>query len=365
MRLEVSQDALKRGLATIQPAIAAKATLPVLMNVLFTASEAGLSLTATNLDIGIVCKVLASVEDVGAITIAFGELNAFVSDLPNERVFLTADYVTQSVKIVCGKHRATFKGIEADEFPAVPTIENGTTVALSADMLRTVHARVGIAAATENTRPVLTALHMAYTGDSATFTAADGFRLARLVQRFDTPRTDKQSVLLYAPALVAAARAMRGDVTLTFDEYRQSYDDGTVRVIGRGIEGKYPDTDRIIPTAYTLRIIADSADTKRAAKLAGGFARQAADIVTFEPNEDSFTLSARGAESGTSDNDVAAIISGELFKSSVNNTFLLEAIAACGAEQIAIETQSDKSAFVLRAVGDDSYLHIIMPMTVR
>lgn len=368
MQVELLQDALKRALMTAAPAVAGKSTLPVLSNVLLRATDTGMTIAATNLDIGIECKVAARVITSGAITVNYEEFSSFVSDLPNDKITLTVDVAKQEMKLVSGKHRATFKGIDADEFPTLPTVENGTSVALRAGLLQTIQARVAIATAKDKAaqlKPVLSSVHMRYHGDSAIFQAADGYRAARLTVNFDDVRIDAQDMLLHYPALEAAAKSMTGDVVLRFNDSQHSYDDGVVRVIGRGIEGRFPDVDRIIPTSHKLRIVVGSSELKRSVKLANHFAKLSANIVNISPLTDAINVAARAVESGENDNDVEAIVTGDMFTTSINATLLMEAINACGSQSIAIETESPKHPFVVRAVGDDTYMHIIMPMTVR
>ena len=122
MLISCLQENLKRGLAVIGHAVAGKSTLPVLSNVLLSTDGGRLKLAATNLEIGITHWIGAKVEEEGAVTVPAKLFTDVISGLPNDRVNLTLDARTQTLKVECGRFVNNIKGIEADEFPTIPTV---------------------------------------------------------------------------------------------------------------------------------------------------------------------------------------------------------------------------------------------------
>ena len=128
MHLTCLQEHLKRGLATVSHAVAGKSTLPVLANVLLATDGGRLKLTATNLEIGITHWIGAQVQEEGAITVPAKLLADVVGGLPADTVTLTLDGRTQTLKVACGRFTSTIKGIQADEFPVIPSIADQAPV---------------------------------------------------------------------------------------------------------------------------------------------------------------------------------------------------------------------------------------------
>jgi DNA polymerase-3 subunit beta len=156
MRITCLQENLKRALATVGRAVAGKSTLPVLANVLLTTDGQRLKVVATNLEIAITHWIGGQVLEPGGITVPAKLLSDVVGGLPNEPITLTLDPRVQTVKLACGRFTTNIKGIEADEFPAIPTVAGTAPAAvLPAAVLREVIGQVAYAAATDDSRPVL------------------------------------------------------------------------------------------------------------------------------------------------------------------------------------------------------------------
>ena len=151
----VLQENLQRGLAHVARAVATKSTLPVLGNILLATDRGQLKLAATNLEIAITCWIGCQIEGEGAITVPARLLTDFVGIL-NDRVTLQVDARTQALSIRCARAKATIKGVDAEDFPIIPTVDDHTPSArLEPELLREVISQVVFAAATDDSRPVL------------------------------------------------------------------------------------------------------------------------------------------------------------------------------------------------------------------
>ncbi len=132
MNVSVMQENLARGLSVVSRAVSSRATLPVLANVLLKTENAGLKLTATNLEIGINCWVPGKVEAEGEITVPAKLLADLVASLPNQKIDLQLSPKDRTLKVTCGGSRSSIKGIEADEFPVVAAIGDAPTTSVDA-----------------------------------------------------------------------------------------------------------------------------------------------------------------------------------------------------------------------------------------
>ena len=377
MKLSCLQENLKRGLAIVGHAVAGKSTLPVLSNILLATDDGRLKLAATNLEIGITCWIGAKIEEDGAVTIPAKLLSDVVGGLPNDKISLQLDPRTQTVALKCARYEASIKGIEADEFPVIPTVsEAAPTASFPPALLRETIDQVAFAAATDDTRPVLAGVLMRLRGTTATFAAADGFRLALRTIELPEPVAEPAEVIVPARALLELSRII-GDaesnveITITPSGGQVLFHTESTDLVSRLIEGRYPDIERIIPSSHATRTVLETQELAKAVKLASFFATASSNIVrlTFESGGElspgKLVISANAAEVGDNKGELDGMVHGSGGQIALNVRFLSEALAAIKTPQIAIETQTAQNPGVFKPVGADGYLHIVMPMTVR
>jgi DNA polymerase III subunit beta len=377
MKLSCLQENLKRGLSIVGHAVAGKSTLPVLSNILLSTDDGRLKLAATNLEIGITCWIGAKIEGEGAITVPAKLLSDVIGSLPNDKVTLTLDARTQTLNITCARFETNIKGIEAEEFPVIPTVsDRAPSASFPPDALREAIDQIAFAAATDDTRPVLTGVLMRLKGNRVTFAAADGFRLAQRAMELPEPAAEGHELIVPARALAELSRIIGDaegtvDLTVTPGGGQVLFHTENIDLVSRLIDGKYPDIERVIPASHLTRTVLDTQELAKAVKLASYFANASANIVRItmesggELGPGKLTISANAAEVGDNQGQVDGMIHGEGGQIALNVKFLAEAISAIKTPQIALETQTQQNPAVFKPVGADGYVHIVMPMTVR
>lgn len=377
MKVSCLQENLKRGLSIVSHAVASKSTLPVLSNILITTDGGRLRLQATNLEVGITCWIGAKVEDEGAVTIPAKLLSDFVGNLPNDAVMMTLDERTQTMHLSCARSEANIKGIEAEEFPSIPSVDGSDmTIRLQPDVLKDAINQVAFAAAGDDTRPVLAGVLLKLADTGLTMAATDGFRLAVKTLELPEPVPAPQEVIVPARALVELARIV-GDgedpveMTITPSGGQVLFHTGNVDLVSRLIDGKFPDYARIIPKQYNTRAVMDRGAFLQAARQASVFAIASANIAKmtldagaeFGPGR--MVLSANAAEVGDNSTELEGQINGEGGQIALNVRFLQEALNAQPTPQVGFEMQTKAAPGVFRPVGDDSLLIIVMPMSIH
>src|ERR687898_2604491 len=172
------QENLARGLSVVSRAVSTRSTLPVLANVLLKTEDAGLKLTATNLEIGITYWVPGKIETDGATTVPARLLSDLVASLPgSEKVDLELQG-TDTLHLRCGRFATHVKGIDADEFPTIQTAGERPTTRIAQNVLRRALAETAFAAASDEARPILTGVLAKIEGDQLTLAAADNYPIA-------------------------------------------------------------------------------------------------------------------------------------------------------------------------------------------
>ncbi len=377
MKLTCLQENLKRGLATVSHAVAARSTLPILANVLLATDGGRLKLAATNLEIGITHWIGAQVQEAGAITVPAKLLADVVGGLPNDRITLTLDARTATLRVECGRFVSNIKGADADEFPTMPSItDREATISLPPDVLRQAIEQVAFAAATDESRPVLTGVLVRLREQTMFMAAADGFRLA--TRQVPLPEAVSKPVDFIVPAralleLARIAGESEGPISMTVTPGggQVLFQTATTEFVSSLIDGRFPDIERVIPQQYATRVIVDTAELAKAVKLASYFATASQNAIklTMEPGGElgpgRLVISANATDVGDNRGELDCMVQGEGGQIALNVRFLSDLLGVLKTAQLAIETQSPQSPGVFKPVGQEGYLHIIMPMSIR
>jgi len=384
MRITCPQDQLSRGLGIVGRAVGGRTTLPVLNNVFLASDGERLKLSATNLEIGITTWVRGHVEGEGQLTVPARLLGDFVNSLPaGHTVLLDANPRTHSLHLECDRYKANIKGIDAEEFPPIPSADDRPTIRLGAGLLKEMIQQVAFSAARDESRPVLAGVNLRLDETRLVLSAADGFRLSKREAALEQGLPEKLDIIIPARALTELARLLDdGDedveVTVTPNRtqvlFRVRSESGEVNLVSRLLEGQFPDLERVIPKTHTTRIVVKRGDFVTATRIAALFARDAANVVKLDvtPGDEGglmpskIALSANALEVGDNTGELEAIVDGEATYISFSAEFLADVLGVLNAEDIALEITGPLSPAVVRGIGLAEYTHVIMPMhTVR
>src|SRR5206468_1409360 len=255
MKVTCTQEALARGLGIVGRAVAARSPLPITSNVLVAADKDRLKLTATNLEITMSCWIQASIEEEGAITIPARLLADFVNSLPNDRISLTLAPRSRQVRLVCARNEATIGGLDADDFPPPPVVKDGVSVSLRPKELRHAIAQTVFAAATDDSRPVLTGVHTNFEGKLLKLAASDGFRLSVFELPLDNPVEEKTEIVVPARALAELNRLLADEeepITMETNAGKTQvlFRLANAEMIAQLIQGTFPNFSQLIPASW-------------------------------------------------------------------------------------------------------------------
>lgn len=371
MRVSCLQENLAKGLSTVGRAVATRSTLPVLSNVMLAADQGRLKLSATDLEIGINCWIGAQVEEEGAITVPARLLIDFVNALPAERIDMELNVRTQELHLRCARYEANIKGIDAQEFPLIPTANDGDyQLALEPSLLRQMIGQVAFAAATDESRPILTGVLVKFDGPQLTMAAADGFRLSVRHARLESPAPEPVSVIIPARALAELGRISSDEelpisLSITSSRSQALFHLSNADLVSQLIEGRFPDYDQIVPKRYDARTTVSTDEFLKACRTANIFARSEANIVRVRIGEDRMVIAASSAEMGDNVSEIDAQVAGEPIEIAFNVRFLIDVLSVADAAQVVLETTTTSDPGVIKPVGTEDFVHVIMPMHIR
>jgi len=368
VKLSVMQENLARGLSVVSRAVSNRSTLPVLANVLLKTEDAGLKLTATNLEIGITYWVPGKIETDGATTVPAKLLTDLVNSLPSgERVDLTLQ-PNDVLHLQSGRFETHIKGIDADEFPAIGAAGERPTTRIAQNVLRRALGETAFAAASDEARPILTGVLARFEGDQLTLAAADNYRIAvKTIPILDAvPET---SVVVPARALNELARILADvdepvEVVLAGGRNQILFHLDGIDLVSRLIDGQFPNYQQVVPTAHTTRAVLDREELLRAVRPAALIAHESANIVKLQVSADGepgITVSAN-AEVGDHVGQVEAGVEGDGTTIAFNARYLADVLTNVTADQFALELNGPLSPGVFKPIGDDQYIHVVMPV---
>jgi len=375
MKVTCTQAELARGLGIVGRAVAARSPLPITANVLIASEDGRLKLSATNLEITMTCWIDATVEEEGAITIPQRLLADFVNTLPNDRISLTVPPRSRHTRLECARNEASIGGLDAEDFPPAPQIKDGVSVSLDAKGLHKAIQQTVFAAATDDSRPVLTGVDTKFEGSLLTLAASDGFRLSVFKLPLGESVDDTTEIVIPAKALNEISRLLGDEdepVTLRTNAAKTQvlFKLKNVEMVAQLIQGTFPNFSQLIPPSSSSKAVADVSEFLRETRTAAVFARDGSGIVRLvvTPGEGlttgRVTISARAEEVGDNEGSIDAAVEGEGVKIAFNGKYLREVLQALDEGMLALETTGPSAQGVFRPETGKNYTHVIMPMVI-
>ena len=376
MKLSCPQETLSRGLQVVNRGVSTSSasTLPVLSNILFATDDGRLRLSATDLKVGVTVWLPAMISEEGAVTLPARLVTEFVNSLPDEPVELSMGNNQTLSTLKCSRYSANIRGIDADEFPLIPTISDDISATVPAGLLRSMISQVVFAASTDATRGPLQGVYATFSGDTLTLVASDAYRLSVRAATLTTPSASDFSVLVPARTVAELGRILPDDdspvsITVTPNHGQILFHMENVDFLATLLNEQFVPYKQIIPKEFKTRVVANTADLQKAVKIASFFARDGAsmlklNIETSGDGAGTITVSAETQDIGDNDSVVDAVVSGDSLKIGFNSKYVADALNVVSSTQVALELTGPTHAGLLRPVDGADFLHVIMPVTV-
>lgn len=381
MKLVCDRQDLNTHLSLTIHAVPSRPPNPVLANVRLTAcaKKQRLELTAFDLSLGIRTSFPAQIESGGQVTLPAKLLKDIVSRLPDGELTLESDGDTPQTSLVSSSGRYQVQGMSAEEFPELPAIDGGKEICLSTDSLIDGLRGTLFAASSDDTKQVLTGVHLAVRADGLEFAATDGHRLA-VVEAVntteDTPmdlgKDEVLEVTVPAQALrelerTIGKRAGTDVVKLCFDEGQAIFEIEDRRLTARTLEGSYPVYRQLIPRQFENQANVDRKGLLGALERIATIADRKNNIVkfSFDSEAQQLTLSVDAADVGSGRESLAAQISGDSLDIAFNVRYVMESLRNLQSTEIQLQLNTPTSPVILTPLGGTKMIHLVMPIGIR
>lgn len=363
---------LSRALTAVSRAVSSRSMLPVTQNVLLESNNGQLKITATNTEISISTWIGAKIEHEGSITIPARILTDYVNALVGEEIKIDLLDDPDRVKILCGSADATINGISSDEFPPIPEVSSSHPAQIDAETFRSSLRRVVVAAATDDSRPVLTGVKVDLSGSSYTLAAADGFRLAVETGSLLSEVGEDIEIIVPAKTFSEIERLLSDgsqsiQMSVDSDSRAAKFKLDSSEVVTSLVQGTFPDYNKLIPDNTSTITKVNSENIRQASSAASIFARDGSQIIRLiiDGPENKVNVLSKAEDMGENETSIDAQIEGEGTKVAFNSKFLREVLGVLDGQEIIIETDSSSGPGVFRSESNPGYTHVVMPMFVQ
>ena len=366
MTVRILSENLQKKISFLSHAISSKNPLPILQNIMLVAQDGELILSATDLEIGIQIRIPAKVETEGAVVIPAKTFIELISSLPTETIMLTLK--NKTLELTGKKVTSSFQTTDIDEFPKLYEQKGEKVAVFTKEELQQKLNPVLFAAGVDPSRPALSGIYVKQDTAGILFVATDAFRLSlQFLQHTETESSDS--------SLLVQARAMReiagfkgeGEIAMYVSHGGNQilFEDRESVLVGRLIEAQFPAYEKILPISHTTQVVFDREELLKAVRIASIFAREMDNVIRLSIKTGMIEVEANNASVGQNTVQVEATLSGEENEIAFNAKYLLDALMHISAQTLAFETAGPLSAGVFKIQGDDSFLHMIMPIRVQ
>lgn len=367
MRAVFLSENLKEHLSFLNQALSSKATLPILANFLIETKRGKLSISATDLEIGTAIEIPAQTEGQGKVAVLAKPLSELIGGIISEKI--TIETKNNQLLIISKNARTTLATTPHDDFPGLYEDKGEEVAVFKKEKIEEDLRSVVFAASQDAGRPVFSGVLMKQERDGVLMVATDAHRLS--LRKSQSLKTKKG---VFDKKIIVSGRTLRAliggkkeeDIRVFISSKRNQiiFDQGEALLVGRLLEGEFPDYERIIPGDFSARAEFDKEEMQEAVKMCSIFARETANIMKVSITKDKITVSSKGSL-GENTVDVDAKTQGEENEIAFNGRYLLDLLGNVEGERIVFEMTGPLNPGVFKITNDASFLHLIMPIRVK
>lgn len=371
MKLVIERAVLLKALAPIQSVVERRGTIPILANVKLDVDKSGLSLTATDMDIAVVNKVSAKVQEAGSITVPAHMFYEIIRKLPDSGEVEISTKDAGKLTISSGNSRFSVATLPVDDFPVMAEGDLAHQFTITPAECKALLEKTRFAISTEETRYYLNGvyLHAANSGGAPVLraVATDGHRLARMEVGLPEGAENIPGVIIPRKTVSELYKLVeeggeRVDISLSESKIRFAV--GGSVLVSKLIDGSFPDYERVIPTG-----------NDKVMEVEGKLFSQAVDRVSVITSEKSrgiklaispntLTLTSSSAEQGTATETVSVSYGADEVEIGFNARYLLDMMAQVEGDTAQFVFADSASPTIVRDPSDVGALYVIMPMRV-
>ncbi len=371
MKFKINRDHFANGLAQVLNVVGSKATMPILSNVLIEAEKDHISLTTTNLDLGIRCRIKAEIKDPGSVTLPVKRLAGIVRELPNLDVTVDGS-PNHQVKLTSGGSTFKIMGIGKEEFPPLPEFGEEKAHSLAQSELATMLRSVSYAQSNDESRYILNGVYFNFRDGRLFLVATDGRRLALVSKEMEVPADAAGAIILPAKTVGELTRLLdKGEkVQISFNDRRAAFQIATdkdasglvdnIYLYSKVVEGNYPNYQQVIPKETHQRIKLERELLLQCVHRAALVCSEKANSVKIRLTTNLLEITAQSPDFGEAHESMAISYSGPDLQVAFNPAFVMDPLKALSKDEVFFEVKDEVSPGVFKTL--DNFVCVIMPV---
>lgn len=373
MEFSIQRDYFITQLNDTLKAISPRATLPILTGIKIDATNEGIVLTGSDSEISIEITIpnqvdgqeIINVVEPGSVVLPGRFFVHIIKKLPGKEVKLSTNEQFQTL-ITSAHSEFNLSGLDPDQYPLLPQVSSDDALQLPVKVLKNIIAQTNFAVSTSETRPVLTGVNWLIQQNELLCTATDSHRLAVRKLKLEEEIEDK-NVIIPGKALAELNKIMTDSedhIDIFFASNQVLFRVGNVNFISRLLEGHYPDTSRLFPENYEIKLGLNNSDFYHAIDRASLLAREGGNnVIKLSTGDTQIELSSTSPEIGTVKEEVTANdVEGGNLKISFNSKYMMDALKAIDNEEVEVEFFGTMKPFILKPKDDDTVTQLILPI---
>jgi len=366
LKLTTKRDELVAKLSIVSRAVSTRAATQALSGILVNADESGVSLSATDLEMGLKTRLDAEVDGSGSILLPGRLLAELARSLGDPTVEIELREAERDVEIRSGGSSFHLRVLPSEDFPAFPE-EEGEPLTIPAAALASTVDLVARAASRDDMRPVLTGVLVSATGSEMTMVATDSYRLAVKRTELEGAIGGELEANIPAKALRELGRIVSDgveSVSVALLRNQAVFRAGEIVLNTRLIEGQFPNFRQLLPESYEHDVRLPRSEllevTKRVSQLAQ---RNAPLRLSFAPGE--LTVAASTPDVGDAEETMPAAFEGEALEIGFNPDFLREGIESVEGDEVVLRLISPLRPGLLQPVDNEDFRYLVMPIRLN
>ncbi len=363
MKFEVGKSALMEGLQKVLNVVSLRTTLPILSNVLIEADKSSLTLTTTDLEVGVRCKVDAKVAKTGSSTLPARRLSSIVRELPDGAIQVEIDD-KDNASVKSGSSFFKIVGLSKDEFPPMPKAEGKHSYKMEQVAFREMLRKTSYAASTDETRYVLNGVLLSFKGGKLTMVATDGRRLALVEQEIDFPDDAQGDMILPTKAVAELTQVLgdEGELTLGATDNQIMFQFDDVLVVSKLIDGTFPNYKQVIPAQCEERVTVERESLFTALRRVSLVTTDKSNAAKLTFGKNKVVISMSTPDVGEAEESLPVKYDGKEFSVAFNPEYMMDPLKTLTSDEIFLELTDELSPGVLKT--DIPFLYVLMPMRI-
>lgn len=363
MKVTILPENLIKYLPLINKVLPSHSQIPILSNVCLEATKEGFYIKATDLELGTQIKIPAKIEEEGAITIPGKEFLETINSLPKDKISITLD--KEVAIITCRDNRIVFNTISQEEFPQLFKEKGEEAARFTRQEFSDIFSYLTFSVSQEESRPQLTGIYIDSHDSVTNFVSTDGYRMS--VKKTKSQGKKLKEGLIIAVGIINEVMSLKDEdeivLYLNKDESQVIFQVGDALIVGRMIEGKFPDYESVLPSDSKTTVVVGREELLQNVRLASVFARDSSNIANLEIVGNTIKLSTKTQGVGEGETVIECQKKGIDNKISFNIKYLMDLLRTLTEDEVTLRlnSPSEPAAF---DVKEKEYIHVIMPIQV-